>query len=78
MQELKADSSLWVHKQGWSAEFAWQQGYGAFTVSSSQIERVRQYIVNQEEHHQGRTFEDEFKALLTAHGVEFDERYLWS
>ncbi len=78
LQELKADSSLWVHKQGLSAEFAWQRGYGAFTVSSSQLENVRRYLVNQEEHHRKMTFEEEYKALLKAHGIEFDERYLWS
>ena len=59
------------------ASFAWQQGYGAFTVSPSQEDRVRQYIANQEVHHRTVSFQEEFVALLRAHGIEFDERYLW-
>ena len=60
-----------------ATQFAWQVGYGAFTVSASQVGNVRRYILNQEEHHKNRTFEQEFIALLKAHGIEFDERYVW-
>ncbi len=77
LRDLKADSSGWVHKQGLSALFSWQRGYAAFTVSESQIGNVRSYIANQEEHHRKQTFEGEFKALLKAHNIEFDEKYLW-
>jgi putative transposase len=77
LRDLKADSSGWIHKHGLSALFSWQRGYAAFTVSESQIGNVRSYIANQEEHHRTKTFEDEFKALLRAHNIEFDEKYLW-
>lgn len=57
-------------------DFAWQNGYGAFTVSESQVAKVRDYIARQAEHHQRRSFRDEFIELLRVNGVEFDERYL--
>jgi REP element-mobilizing transposase RayT len=79
LRSLKADSSGWIHQQfPNAASFAWQAGYGAFTVSASQIPKVRQYVANQEEHHQRLTFQDEFIALLQAHGIDFDEAYLWA
>jgi len=56
--------------------FAWQEGYGAFTVSASQLENVRRYIQQQEEHHRTHTFQEEYLALLQCSGVEFDERYV--
>ena len=56
--------------------FAWQEGYGAFTVSASQREAVRQYIQQQPEHHRTRTFREEYLELLRRSGVEFDEHYL--
>jgi hypothetical protein len=56
---------------------AWQGGYGAFTVSQSQINRVKRYILNQESHHRRVSFQEELLALLKAHEVSFDERYLW-
>ncbi len=78
LRDIKCNSSGWVHKTfSWLHEFGWQAGYGAFTVSASQIEKVRQYIANQQEHHRTRSFKEEFIALLDAHGVEYDERYLW-
>ena len=57
-------------------DFAWQNGYGAFTVSASQVAKVQDYIARQAEHHQRRNFKTEFVKLLRANGVEFDERYL--
>jgi REP-associated tyrosine transposase len=78
LRNIKSISSGWIHHKFPSlAAFAWQTGYGAFTVSMSQIERVRLYIANQEEHHRVQTYQDEFIALLRAHEIEFDERYLW-
>ena len=58
-------------------KFSWQEGYGAFTVSPSQIEAVKRYIANQVEHHRKKTFEEEYLELLRLSGAEFDERYLW-
>ena len=78
LRDLKANSTRWIHKEGISSGFAWQSGYGAFTVSESQVERVRRYITTQEEHHRKKTFEEEFRAMLKAHRIEFDERYLWT
>lgn len=77
VRALKANSSGWIHKSfaGKNA-FAWQAGYGAFTVSQSQVEKARRYIKNQKKHHKAVSFKDEMVSLLKAHGVEFDERYL--
>lgn len=57
--------------------FAWQDGYGAFAVSKSNLPALTTYIENQPEHHRTRTFKDEFLALLDRHGIEYEERYLW-
>ena len=57
--------------------FAWQAGYAAFSVSQSNIDVVANYIAKQEEHHRKVSFQDELRALLKRHGVEFDERYVW-
>lgn len=77
VRDLKANASGWM-KEVFAElkDFSWQNGYGAFTVSASQIEKVKEYIANQERHHQKRSFRDEFIALLKANGVEFDEKYL--
>jgi REP element-mobilizing transposase RayT len=77
IKQLKANSSGWANKLT-RGRFAWQSRYGACTVSESQVEKVRSYIRHQEEHHRGTSFEEEFKALLRAHRIEFDERYVWS
>ena len=75
--ELKANSSGWISRTFQEAAgFEWQEGYGAFTVSESQLSKVRRYIERQEEHHRSVSFLDEFKTLLKAHGLPFDERYL--
>ncbi len=75
---IKGESSKWL--KGTFPEmsrFAWQGGYGAFSVSASQIDDVTAYIANQEEHHRTKTFKEEFRAFLTKYGAEFDERYVW-
>ncbi len=77
LRDLKADSSEWVHKEIGQRLFAWQKGYGAFSVSPSNIEGVRRYVLNQEKHHRRKTFQEEYLELLKASGIEFDERYLW-
>ena len=74
--KLKSGSSGWARRQT-NGRFGWQARFGAFTVSESQVERVRKYIRNQEEHHRTRSFEEEWKALLRAHRIDFDERHLW-
>jgi REP element-mobilizing transposase RayT len=78
LRTTKANSSGWIHKEFPAlSAFAWQAGYSAFTVSRSQLDIVRRYIENQEAHHQKQNFQEELLALLRAHDVEFDERYLW-
>ena len=74
---LKANSSKWVHETfPEHRSFAWQTGYGAFTVSYSNLGRVKRYLANQAEHHRVRTFQEEFLAFLKRHGIEYDERYI--
>jgi REP element-mobilizing transposase RayT len=78
MRIIKTNSSRWVHEQWASrASFQWQTGYGAFTVSQSMTKAVTKYIVEQEKHHRGLTFQEEFLALLEKHGIEYDDRYIW-
>ena len=78
MRELKARSSGWIHrKEPELAAFAWQTGYGAFTVSQSQAKIVHNYIENQEAHHRTLTFTNEMRQLLRRHGFDFDEADLW-
>lgn len=75
--ELKANSSGWISRTFKDAAgFAWQEGYGAFTVSESQVPKVRRYIETQERHHRTVSFLEELKVILRAHGLPFDERYL--
>jgi REP element-mobilizing transposase RayT len=78
MRKLKANSSGWVHDTfPNAANFRWQTGYGAFTVSHSARGKVKTYIVNQEEHHKKRTYKEEFRKLLDRHGIAYNEEYLW-
>lgn len=78
VKELKRNSNVWVkEKVPLLKDFSWQGGYAAFSVSVSNIEAVRQYIQNQEEHHKKTDFKDELRALLKRHVVEWDERYVW-
>jgi len=78
MQLIKGGSSKWIHETfPQQREFAWQEEYGAFSVSMSQLDRTIAYIRRQEAHHRKMTFQEEFLALLKKHRVEYDERYLW-
>jgi hypothetical protein len=78
VQDVKADSSLWIKKKGVAySEFHWQAGYGAFSVSQSNLEAVLQYIRDQEEHHRTRSYQDEFRRLCELYEIEIDERYVW-
>jgi len=75
---IKRSSSKWVKGQGVSLrKFHWQEGYGAFSVSQSDVERVQQYILNQEVHHRRKTFKSEFRESLKKYEIDYDERYVW-
>lgn len=73
---VKADSSKWIKLlDSHYANFAWQEGYGAFSVSPSLIEKTINYIRNQADHHRKHTFQEEYKRFLDAYGIEYDERF---
>jgi REP element-mobilizing transposase RayT len=72
---LKSNSSKWMGEQG--REFSWQEGYGAFSVSSSNLNAVMRYVQNQEAHHRKIGFEEEFRAILKRHGVEYEPKYVF-
>jgi putative transposase len=76
VKELKRVSNNWIQQEG-IADFQWQAGYADFSVSQSNLERVQAYIMRQEEHHKNVSFQDELRALLRKHRMEWDERYLW-
>jgi putative transposase len=78
VRAIKAKSSKWAKEREPRLQFAWQRGYGAFTVSESRLEAVRSYVRNQEEHHRTRSFQDELIRLLARHGIAYDERFLWT
>jgi hypothetical protein len=73
---VKANSSRWVREK-WNTRFAWQTGYGAFSVSESNVPAVCCYIATQEEHHRKKTFQEEYIAFLTRNKIAYDERYIW-
>jgi REP-associated tyrosine transposase len=78
VKEVKRGSSLWIKERDSTlAEFAWQSGYGAFSIGFSQIEAVRGYIAGQEEHHRRQSFQDEFRQFLKRYEIAYDERYVW-
>jgi REP element-mobilizing transposase RayT len=76
VKELKRVSNPWIKEHGIEA-FQWQAGYAAFSVSKSNLERVKEYIATQGEHHQKMSFQDELREMFRKHGVQFDERYVW-
>lgn len=76
ISELKTSSSQWMKTQS-ASTFAWQRGYGAFTLGKSDLDALMRYIDNQEEHHRKIDFRDELRAILKRYGVEYDEEYLW-
>jgi putative transposase len=78
IEELKSHSSKWIKTKDKSLEnFYWQDGYGAFSVTPSEVDKVIAYIANQNEHHKKLTFQDEYRAFLKRYNVEFDEKYVW-
>jgi putative transposase len=78
IEQLKTSSSMWLKTQSPNlTNFAWQRGYGAFSVGPSDLPALKQYIATQEQHHKKYTFQDELRAILKKYEILFDERYLW-
>ncbi len=78
IEEAKTETTKWLKKQSEDLSgFAWQGGYGIFSVSESNCEQVKRYIAEQERHHRKMSFQDEFRLLCKRHGIEIDERYVW-
>jgi REP element-mobilizing transposase RayT len=79
LQDVKKDSSSWIKTNGDGfKDFHWQDGYGAFSISKSEVPGVKLYIANQKEHHRRQTFQEELIQLLEEYGIQYDERYLWN
>ena len=78
VEDVKKSSSKWIKTLGPEfAGFTWQAGYGAFAVSASKVEAVRDYIANQREHHRTKTFQEEYRTFLEQHHIAYDEHYVW-
>jgi putative transposase len=78
IEEIKKGSSKWVKTNGEQyANFAWQNGYGAFSIGQSVYDEVRNYIQKQKEHHEKVSFQDEYRAFLNKYRVHYDEKYMW-
>ncbi len=76
---LKANSSKWINESlGMPCRFEWQEGYGAFSVGCSQIDKTVAYIRSQEQHHRKKSFQEEYLGFLKKHKIEYDPRYIWS
>ncbi len=78
VEDLKKSSSKWIKTQGENlAAFAWQAGYGGFSVSESNVPKVANYIRSQEERHRVKSFQEEYRDFLKKHNIQYDERYVW-
>ncbi|KHJ38941.1 transposase [Pedobacter glucosidilyticus] len=78
IRDIKNNSSKFINQQGWvKGKFSWQEGYGAFSYAHSQVDNVYQYISNQEEHHQKKTFKEEYLDFLQKFEVKYDDRYIF-
>lgn len=77
IQNVKAESSKWIKEENLCTHFAWQEGYGAFSYSKSQVNDVIRYIQNQKIHHRKETFLEEYKKFLIAFEIEWDEKYIF-
>ena len=77
VQLVKGGSSKWLHENFSLRNFAWQEGYGAFSIGASQVDEVATYIARQQEHHRVKGFQEEYLAYLKEYDVEYDERYVW-
>ncbi|HEY6328141.1 MAG TPA: transposase, partial [Blastocatellia bacterium] len=78
VRDIKSDTNIWINKKRWiPGRFSWQEGYGAFSYSRSQLDRVVRYVMNQKEHHSKRTFKDEYLTLLRKFDIAFKDEYLF-
>jgi putative transposase len=78
VEDVKKSSSKWLKsKSPRMGNFAWQAGYGAFSVSESNVPSVVHYIRGQQEHHRIKSFQEEYREFLEKHGIEYDEKYVW-
>lgn len=78
LEEVKSHSSKWIKTKGETYKnFYWQDGYGAFSVCPSKVDRVIKYIANQKKHHAKKSFKEEFRKILESHKMDYDERYVW-
>jgi REP-associated tyrosine transposase len=77
VRQIKSNSSRWIHDTLGLPDFQWQDGYGAFAVSFSNLEQVKHYLVTQEQRHREMSFQDEFRELLKRHDLQWDEQYVW-
>lgn len=78
VRDIKSDSSTMINKENWfKGKFHWQEGYGAFSYSKSQIDKVVKYITNQEEHHKKQSFKEEYIGILKKYKIEFENQYLF-
>ena len=78
LEEVKSHSSKWMKTKGPQfSKFYWQNGYGAFSVNSREIDIVKNYIFTQEKHHKKKTFQQEYLSFLQEYNIEYDERYVW-
>lgn len=76
VQKVKANATKW-YKEKMGCDFSWQRGYAALSVSQSAVDSVKEYIMNQEEHHRKRTFMEEYREFLKLYNIKFDENYVW-
>ena len=78
VRDIKSNSTKWMNKTGLiKSKFAWQNGFGAFTVSQSQLKKVIRYIENQEQHHNSKSFKEEYVDFLKAYQIDYEERYIF-
>ena len=78
MEKIKANSSAWIKTKGVQyRKFAWQHGYGAFSIGQSQLLTLERYIDNQKEHHRKKGYQEELRGLLRKYQIDYDENYLW-
>ena len=79
MKDVKKDSSSWIKTKGRTfTNFHWQDGYGAFSIGTSDVPLLKKYIAGQKEHHRRRSFQEELIQILEEYGMDYDERYLWN
>lgn len=79
IEEIKKSSSKWIKTKGpYYLNFAWQNGYGAFSIGQSNVDALKAYIQNQQEHHKKISFQDEFRTFLNKYKIAFNEKYVWN